>query len=102
MSWRRLNNRVNEAVQTDFSDSDSDPDSTMEEEDANQPIFDVVIGNPPLQSEMIDQLRQTLAFINRFGNLHVNDPHIQNLNSRLESFRQENDAIQNAFQSQPE
>jgi hypothetical protein len=78
---------------------------------ANQPIFDVVIGNPPFgvvignppsQSEMIDQLRQTLAFINRFGNLHVNDPHIQNLNSRLELFRQENDAIQNAFQAQPE
>ena len=33
MSWRRLNNRVHEAVQTDFSDSDSNP--TMEE-DANQ------------------------------------------------------------------
>jgi hypothetical protein len=69
---------------------------------ANQPIFDVVIGNPPYQSEMIDQLRQTLAFINRFGNLHVNDPHIQNLNSRLESLQQEHDAIQNAFQAQPE
>jgi hypothetical protein len=78
---------------------------------ANQPIFDVVIGNPPFgvvignppsQSEMIDQLRQTLAFINRFGNLHVNDPHIQNLNSRLESLQQEHDAIQNAFQAQPE
>ena len=69
---------------------------------ANQPIFDVVIGNPPSQSEMIDQLRQTLAFINRFGNLHVNDPHIQNLNSRLESLQQEHDAIQNAFQAQPE
>jgi hypothetical protein len=69
---------------------------------ANQPISDVVIGNPPLQSEMIDQLSQTLAFINRFGNLHVNDPHIQNLNSRLESLQQEHDAIQNAFQSQPE
>ncbi len=73
-----------------------------EEEAANQPIFDIVIGNPPLQSEMIDQLRQTLAFINRFGNLHMNDPHIQNLNSRLESFRQENDAIQNVFQAQPQ
>ena len=36
MSWRRLNNRVHEAVQTDFSDSDSD--STMEGEDANQDI----------------------------------------------------------------
>ena len=69
---------------------------------ANQPIFDVVIGNPPSQSEMIDQLRQTLAFINRFGNLHVNDPHIQNLNLRLESLQQEHDAIQNAFQAQPE
>jgi len=36
MSWRRLNNRVHEAVQTDFSDSDSDP--TMEGEDANQNV----------------------------------------------------------------
>ena len=35
MSWRRLNNRVHEAVQADFSDSDSN--STMEE-DANQNV----------------------------------------------------------------
>ena len=36
MSWRRLNNCVHEAVQTNFSDSDSDP--TMEGEDANQNV----------------------------------------------------------------
>jgi hypothetical protein len=69
---------------------------------ADQPIFDAVIRPPPWQIEIINQLRQTLAFINRFRNLHVNDPHIQNLDSRLESFQQEHDAIQNAFQAQPE
>jgi hypothetical protein len=36
MSWRRLNNLVHEAVQTYFSDSDSDP--TMEGEDTNQNV----------------------------------------------------------------
>jgi hypothetical protein len=32
----------------------------------------------------------------------VNNQHIQNLDSRLESLRQEHDAIQNAFQAQSE
>ena len=69
---------------------------------ADQPIFDVVIGNPPFQIEIINQLRQTLSFIDRFRNLNVNNPHIQNLDSRLESLQQEHDAIQNAFQAQPQ
>jgi hypothetical protein len=72
------------------------------QEEANQPISDVIIGNPPFGIEIINQLRQTLAFINRFRNLNVNNPHIQNLDSRLESLQQENAAIQNAFQAQPE
>jgi hypothetical protein len=69
---------------------------------ADQPIFDVVIGNPPIQIGIINQLRQTLAFIDSFRNLNVNNPHIQNLESRLESLQQDHDAIQNAFQAQPE
>jgi len=72
------------------------------EEATDQPIFDVLIGNPPFGIEIINQLRETLAFIDRFRNLNVNDPHIQNLDSRLESLQQEHDAIQNAFQAQPE
>jgi len=53
-----------------------------------------------VQSRMINQ---TLAFIlDRFRNFNVNDPHIQNLGSRLESLQQEHDAIQNAFQAQSE
>lgn len=72
------------------------------EEAADQPIFDVVIGNPPIQIGIINQLRQTLAFIDSFRNLNVNNPHIQNLESRLESLQQDHDAIQNAFQAQPE
>ena len=72
------------------------------EEAADQPIFDSVIGNPPFQFEMVNQLRETLSFIIEFRNLNVNNPHIQNLESRLESLQQENAAIQNAFQAQPE
>lgn len=68
----------------------------------DQPIFDSVIENPSWQFGIINQLRQTLSFIDRFRNLNVNNPHIQNLDSRLESFQQEHDAIQNAFQAQPE
>ena len=71
-------------------------------EAADQPIFDVVIENPPFQIGIINQLRQTLSFIDRFRNLNVNNQHIQNLDSRLESLRQEHDAIQNAFQAQSE
>jgi hypothetical protein len=71
-------------------------------EAADQPIFDSVIGNPPFQFEMVNQLRETLSFIIEFRNLNVNNPHIQNLESRLESLQQENAAIQNAFQAQPE
>ena len=63
---------------------------------ADQLIFDVVIGNPPFQIEIINQ------FIDIFRNLHMNDPHIQTLESRLESLQQDHDAIQNAFQAQPE
>jgi hypothetical protein len=51
---------------------------------------------------MVNQLRETLSFIIEFRNLNVNNPHIQNLESRLESLQQENAAIQNAFQAQPE
>jgi Leucine-rich repeat (LRR) protein len=69
---------------------------------ADQPIFDAVIGNPPWQIEIINQFRQTLSFIDRFRNLNLNNPYIQNLDSRLESLQQEHDAIQNAFQAQPE
>jgi hypothetical protein len=71
-------------------------------EAADQPIFDSVIGNPPFQFEMVNQLRETLSFIIEFRNLNMNNPHIQNLESRLESLQQENAAIQNAFQAQPE
>jgi hypothetical protein len=71
-------------------------------EAADQPIFDSVIGNPPFQFEMVNQLRDTLSFIIEFRNLNVNNPHIQNLESRLESLQQENAAIQNAFQAQSE
>jgi hypothetical protein len=71
-------------------------------EAADQPIFDSVIGNPPFQFEMVNQLRETLSFIIEFRNLNVNNPHIQNLESRLESLQQENAAIQNAFQAQSE
>ena len=69
---------------------------------ANQLIFDVVIGNPPFQIEIINQFRRTLSFIDSFRNLNVNNPHIQTLESRLESLQQDHDAIQNAFQAQPE
>jgi hypothetical protein len=69
---------------------------------SDQPISDAVIGNPFFQIGIINQLRQTLSFIERFRNLNVNNPHIQNLDSRLESLQQEHDAIQNAFQAQPE
>ena len=72
------------------------------EEAADQPIFDSVIGNPPFQFEMVNHLRQTLSFIVEFRNLNMNNPHIQNLESRLESLQQEHAAIQNAFQAQPE
>jgi hypothetical protein len=71
-------------------------------EAADPPIFDGVIGNPPFQIGIVNQLRQTLSFIDRFRNLNVNDQHIQNLDSRLESLQQEHDAIQNAFQAQSE
>jgi hypothetical protein len=71
-------------------------------EATNQPISDAVIGNPLFQIGIINQLRQTLSFIERFRNLNVDNPHIQNLDSRLESLQQEHDAIQNAFQAQPE
>jgi hypothetical protein len=69
---------------------------------ADQPISDAVIGNPPFQIGIINQLRQTLAFIDIFRNLNMNNPHIQNLDSRLESLQQEHDDIQNAFQAQLE
>jgi hypothetical protein len=59
-----------------------------------------VIGNPQFQIGIINQLRQTLAFIDRFRNLNLNNPNIQNLDSHLELLQQENDAIQNAFQAE--
>ncbi len=52
-----------------------------------------------VQSGMIDHI---LSFIMEIRNLNVNDPVIQNLESRLESLQQQHDAIQNAFQAQPE
>jgi hypothetical protein len=47
-------------------------------------------------------MNQILSFIHSFRNIDMNDPHIQNLESRLESLQQQHDAIQNAFQAQPE
>ena len=76
--------------------------SSAADQPANQLIFDVVIGNPPFQIEIINQFRRTLSFIDSFRNLNVNNPHIQTLESRLESLQQDHDAIQNAFQAQPE
>jgi len=67
--------------------------------EADQPIFDVVVGNPPYPNEMINELRQTLLFIDRFRNLNMNE---QNLDAFLVSLVQEHDAIQNAFQAQSE
>ena len=49
---------------------------------------------------LIRRMNQVLSFINSFGNLNMNDPRIQTLESRLESLQQEHDAIQNAFQAQ--
>jgi hypothetical protein len=77
------------------------PEQLQPEEDVDQPIFDVAVGNPPFQFEIINQLRETLSFITGFRNLNMNDPYIQNLDSRLESLQQEHDSIQNAFQAQP-
>ena len=50
----------------------------------------------------IRMMNQILSFINSFRNLDMNDHHIQNLESRLEILQQQHDAIQNAFQAQPE
>ena len=47
-------------------------------------------------------MNQVLSFINSFGNLNMNDPRIQYLESRLELLQQDHDAIQNAFQAQPQ
>jgi hypothetical protein len=52
-----------------------------------------------VQSEMINHI---LSFIMEIRNLNVNDPVILNLDSQLESLQQQHDAIQNAFQAQPE
>ena len=52
-----------------------------------------------IQSEWLNQIQ---LFLIGIRNLNINDPHIQILNSRLESLQQEHDAIQNAFQAQPE
>jgi len=68
-------------------------------EEADPPIFDIIVGNPPFQNETINELRQTLLFINRFRNLNMNE---QNLDAFLVSLVQEHDAIQNAFQAQSE
>ena len=51
---------------------------------------------------LIRRMNQVLSFINSFGNLNMNDPRIQYLESRLESLQQEHNAIQNAFQAQPQ
>ena len=65
--------------------------------EARQPM---IIGNPPFR--IVNQLHQSLSFIDIFRILNLNNPYIQNLDSRLESMQQEHDAIQNAFQAQPE
>jgi len=52
-----------------------------------------------IQSEWLNQIQ---LFLIGIRNLNINDPHIQILNSRLESLQQEHDAIQNAFQAQSE
>lgn len=57
---------------------------------ADQPRISMIFANPPF------------PFIERFRNLNVNDPVILNLDSQLESLQQQHDAIQNAFQPQPE
>ena len=51
---------------------------------------------------LIRRMNQVLSFINSFGNLNMNDPRIQYLESRLELLQQDHDAIQNAFQAQSE
>ena len=73
------------------------------EEAADQQVPELLLpAAADRQIFLIQMMNQTLAFINSFRNLHMNDPHIQNLNSHLESLQQEHDAIQNAFQAQPE
>ena len=82
-----------------------EPPLPSAEEVADQPVPE-----PPLPSaeehdqgiNLIRRMNQILSFINSFRNLNMNDPHIQNLESRLELFQQEHDAIQNAFQAQPQ
>ena len=75
------------------------------EEAAEQSVPELLL--PPAeehdrQINLIRRMNQVLSFINSFGNLNMNDPRIQTLESRLESLQQDHDAIQNAFQAQPQ
>jgi len=76
------------------------------EEQHDQPVPELLLPAAEEQHDqginLIRRMNQVLSFINSFGNLNMNDPRIQYLESRLESLQQEHDAIQNAFQAQPE
>jgi hypothetical protein len=75
------------------------------EEQHDQPVPELLLPaaeEHDRQINLIRRMNQVLSFINSFGNLNMNDPRIQTLESRLESLQQEHDAIQNAFQAQPQ
>ena len=76
------------------------------EEAADQPVPEPLLPAAEEQHDqginLIRRMNQVLSFINSFGNLNMNDPRIQYLESRLELLQQDHDAIQNAFQAQPQ
>jgi hypothetical protein len=76
------------------------------EEAADQQVPELLLPAAEEQHDqginLIRRMNQVLSFINSFGNLNMNDPRIQYLESRLESLQQEHNAIQNAFQAQPQ
>jgi SWIM zinc finger len=76
------------------------------EEAADQQVPELLLPAAEEQHDqginLIRRMNQVLSFINSFGNLNMNDPRIQYLESRLESLQQEHNVIQNAFQAQPQ
>ena len=76
------------------------------EEAADQQVPELLLPAAEEQHDqginLIRRMNQVLSFINSFGNLNMNDPRIQYLESRLELLQQDHDAIQNAFQAQPQ
>jgi len=74
------------------------------EEAADQQVPELLLPAAEEQHDqginLIRRMNQVLSFINSFGNLNMNDPRIQYLESRLELLQQDHDAIQNAFQAQ--